>query len=120
MSYQIIIDALTLPVHIGLHEAEHKVQQSITCHLAITLTSTQAAHSDAIADTLHYGDLCDYLVAFVQKQPYQLLERLAHDVMDAIEAFHGVEHIDIRLLKCNPEVLPHAKGAGVHMQRTCV
>lgn len=119
MSYQIIVEGLRLPVLIGLYGHEQQAEQVIECHLVLTMQSEQAASTDAIEDTLNYGDLCEELVALVKTRSYKLLERMADDLMHHIAKHNGVEHIDIRLIKRNPGVLPHCQGAGICMQRTC-
>jgi dihydroneopterin aldolase len=59
-----------------------------------------------VADTVHYGQLADALVAIVTGEPVNLLERLAARLVDACLADQRVQHATVTVHKPQAPI-PH-------------
>lgn len=61
----------------GVYAAERAQGQDFVVDAALELDLAPAAASDAVADTVHYGELAERLVAIVAGEPVRLIETLA-------------------------------------------
>ena len=61
----------------GVYEDERRDGQEFVVDVTLELDTAAAAASDDVADTVHYGELATALVAVVEGEPVNLLERLA-------------------------------------------
>lgn len=61
----------------GVYEVERAEGQPFVVDVVLEVDLASAAASDDMADTVHYGELADRLVAVVQGEPVNLIETLA-------------------------------------------
>jgi 7,8-dihydroneopterin aldolase/epimerase/oxygenase len=61
----------------GVHEFEREQAQEFIVDVELELDLAPAGVSDNVADTVHYGELADRLVAIVAGEPVNLIETLA-------------------------------------------
>jgi 7,8-dihydroneopterin aldolase/epimerase/oxygenase len=61
----------------GVYEDERRNGQEFVVDVTLELDTAAAAASDDVADTVHYGELATALIAVVEGEPVNLLERLA-------------------------------------------
>ena len=61
----------------GVHDFERTEGQDFLIDAVLEIDLRPAARSDALADTVHYGQLADRLVAVVTGEPVNLIETLA-------------------------------------------
>jgi dihydroneopterin aldolase len=61
----------------GVYEFERANGQDFVVDVTLELDVSGAAASDDVADTVHYGELADRLVAIVAGEPVALIETLA-------------------------------------------
>ena len=61
----------------GVYEDERRDGQEFLVDVTLELDTAAAAARDDVADTVHYGELATALVAVVEGEPVNLLERLA-------------------------------------------
>ena len=69
--------------HHGVYPFEREQGQEFVVDVVLELDLSPAAASDDVADTVHYGELADALVAILTGEPVNLLETLAHRLADA-------------------------------------
>lgn len=67
----------------GVFEHERRDGQEFVVDAVLEVSTAAAAASDALADTVDYGELAQRLAAVVAGEPMQLLERLAALLADA-------------------------------------
>lgn len=60
----------------GVYDFEREQGQDFVVDVVLELDIRPAAASDSVADTVHYGDLADRLVAILSGEPVKLLETL--------------------------------------------
>jgi dihydroneopterin aldolase len=69
----------------GVYEHERRTGQDFVVDLLLRVDTRQAAASDDVADTVHYGELAERVAGIVSGDPVDLLEtladRIAHDVL---------------------------------------
>jgi len=67
----------------GVYDFERAQGQEFVVDLELELDLAPAATSDEVAETVHYGELADRVVAIVSGEPVNLIETLAARVLDA-------------------------------------
>ena len=68
----------------GVYAEEKREGQEFVVDVALQLSLRPAAESDAVADTVHYGELAERVVAHVENDPVDLLETLAQRIADDV------------------------------------
>lgn len=81
---EIALTGLTVFGRHGVFEHERRDGQEFTIDLRLTLPLWDAAASDDIADTVHYGELAERVAAIVAGEPVQLIETLAERIAAAV------------------------------------
>jgi dihydroneopterin aldolase len=76
--------------HHGVYGFERERGQEFAVDVVLELDLTAAARSDDVADTVHYGELADRLVAVVTGEPVNLIETLADRLVEVCLADHRV------------------------------
>jgi dihydroneopterin aldolase len=67
----------------GVYESERRTGQDFVIDVVLRLDLAPAAASDDVADTVHYGELADRLIAIVTGPPVDLIETLADRLVAA-------------------------------------
>jgi dihydroneopterin aldolase len=88
----------------GVYDFERAAGQDFVVDVVLELDLAPAAASDAVADTVHYGELADRLVEIVTGDPVDLIETLADRLAAACLA-------DTRVAAC--EVTVHKPQAPI-------
>src|SRR3546814_3432995 len=70
----------------GVYPDERRDGQEFVVDLTLHVATAAAAASDDVADTVHYGELAERVVAVVEGEPVNLLERLAQRIADVVLA----------------------------------
>lgn len=73
----IALTGLRVRGHHGVFDFERRDGQDFVVDVVLELDTRPAAASDALADTVHYGELAEGLAAVVAGEPVSLLETLA-------------------------------------------
>ncbi|WP_447947780.1 dihydroneopterin aldolase [Microbacterium maritypicum] len=77
---EIVLTGLTVFGRHGVFEHERRDGQEFTIDLRLRLSLAQAAVSDDVRDTLHYGELAEKVAAVVAGEPVNLIETLAERI----------------------------------------
>jgi dihydroneopterin aldolase len=80
---RITLTGLSAHGHHGVYDFERADGQDFVVDVTLELDLGPAAASDDVADTVHYGELADRLVAIVTGPPVALIETLADRLADA-------------------------------------
>jgi dihydroneopterin aldolase len=78
----------------GVYEHERRDGQDFLVDITVWIDLDRAAETDALADTLNYGELAQRAAAIVAGGPYQLIETVAGKVADDVmtdDRAHAVE-----------------------------
>jgi dihydroneopterin aldolase len=77
MGGRIALTGLRAHGHHGCYEFERAEGQDFVVDVVLDLDLDRAAATDDVADTVHYGELADRLVAVLTGEPVNLIETLA-------------------------------------------
>jgi dihydroneopterin aldolase/2-amino-4-hydroxy-6-hydroxymethyldihydropteridine diphosphokinase len=115
---RILIDDLRVLTLIGALPHERESPQPVRIDLSIGLDLRNAGRSDELADTVHYGLVCERVSDLVRDSKDVLLERLASKIADVVLAFDLVEVVDVTLTKLRPPIAEAVGSTAVVISRT--
>jgi len=114
---RILISGLRqMGVH-GVLAQEQERAQPFAVELELLVDLRAAGASDALADTVDYGAVCDAVRAVVAKEHHQLLERLAQRIADVCRADPRVVGVIVEVRKLDPPVRARVDHVGVRIER---
>lgn len=99
---EIRLTGLTVFGRHGVLAHEREEGQEFVIDLGLQLALSDAAASDDVADTVHYGELAERVAAVVAGEPVNLIETLAQRIADVALEDRRVEVVDVTVHK------PHA------------
>ena len=99
---EIVLTGLTVFGRHGVYEHERENGQEFTIDVRLTMPLSQAAASDDVADTVHYGELAAKIAAVVAGDPVNLIETLAERIADVALSDPRVQFATVTVHK------PHA------------
>lgn len=93
--------------------------QPLEVDLDVEVDLGAAGASDALADTVDYGALCDAVAATIGAGTPQLLEHLAATLADAVLAVDGrIGAVTVSVRKLRPPVPHELATSGVRIRRS--
>ncbi len=118
MSDRIELRGLRVRGHHGVFEHERRDGQEFVVDVTLELATAAAAASDDVADTVHYGELATALVAIVEGEPVNLLERLAQRLADRCLADPRVAAVTVTVHKPQAPIPHEFTDVAVTIRRT--
>jgi dihydroneopterin aldolase len=109
MTDRIILTGLRVRGRHGVYDFERVQGQDFVVDVELEVDLTDAAASDDVADTVHYGELADRLVALIAGDPLNLIETLAGRLADACLADARVAAATVTVHKPQAPI-PHEFG----------
>lgn len=85
--------------HHGVYPEERESGQPFVVDVVLFLDLAPAARSDDVADTVHYGELAQQVVAVVEGEPVHLLETLAQLVAEVCLSYEPVQQVEVTVHK---------------------
>jgi dihydroneopterin aldolase len=79
---RITLRGLTVRGHHGVYESERRDGQDFVVDVELEIDTSAAASSDDVGDTVHYGELASALAEVIGGEPVNLIETLAHRLVD--------------------------------------
>lgn len=83
----------------GVYDFERRDGQEFVADLTLYLQLDKAAASDDVANTVHYGELAEEVVAIIEGEPVNLIETLATRIADAVLARELVKVVRVSIHK---------------------
>ena len=114
---KIFIRELRVETVIGIFEWERRIRQTVIIDLELSADIRNAAHSDAIGDTVSYKDVAKRVTQFVEQSEFQLIETLAERITEIILEEFGLQWVKLTLSK--PRAVRGARDVGVIIERSC-
>ena len=111
----IFISELKVKTKLGVPTWERMVAQTIILDIEIGYDLSKAGKSDAIADTIDYGEVVARIHATLTEHSFQLVEALAEHVCKLILKEFKATSVKIKVAK--PGILPRLKALGVEIER---
>ena len=90
----------------GANPGERDREQPFDLEVVVEMDLSAAEHSDALGDTLNYDELYHRIAGIVQSTSFELLERLAGEILRAVFGDPRVARAEVRIAK--PELLDGA------------
>lgn len=83
----------------GVYDHERRDGQTFIADVALELSLVDAATSDDVADTIHYGELAEQVAAILAGEPVNLLETLADRIARVALSFERVDAVEVTVHK---------------------
>lgn len=93
------IDKLIVEATHGVHEFEKQNPQRFQVSVALAIDADNARRSDQLDDTLDWSSLRDKIVATVQDNMFNLIERLAQAIADDLLVDARIHTVRVRVDK---------------------
>ena len=101
----------------GVSDAEQELGQRMLFDLELAVTGVGAFTSDAIGETIDYGEVTTALAEVATGQRFRTLERLVSRIADVMLERFPVDSIRVRATKPEPPVPFTMEGASVEIFR---
>lgn len=103
---------------IGVNREEKERAQPFEVDLDVVTDLAPAGRSDALADTIDYGELVGRVEAVVQSERHELLERVGQRIVEAVLAVDPrIESVRVTLRKLRPPLPVDVATAGITITR---
>jgi len=99
MSDRITLTGIRATGHHGVYEHERREGQVFIADVVLELSLADAARSDDVADTVHYGEFADQVAAALAGDPADLLETVAQRIADRALAYPRVDVVEVTIHK---------------------
>ena len=98
--------------HHGVFPQERRDGQEFIVDINVHLASSNAAKSDALADTVNYAVVADMVHERIIGEPVDLIETLAENIAAAVLSLSGVSRVEVTVHKPQaPIAVPFADVA---------
>ena len=114
----ICIKNLRLRTYIGFNEEEKTKKQDVIVNIRLRYDAAAAAESDSVDDACNYKVLTKQIILLVEDKSFDLLEKMAADILGLIAQSDKVLQASVEIDK--PHALRFADSVSVEMdyQRT--
>lgn len=99
MSDRITLTGIRATGYHGVYEHERREGQVFIADVVLELSLADAARSDDVADTVHYGEFADQVAAVLAGDPVDLLETVAQRIADRALAYARVDAVEVTIHK---------------------
>ncbi|MDC7803748.1 dihydroneopterin aldolase [Sphingomonas sp. BLCC-B65] len=99
MSDRITLTGIRATGYHGVYEHERREGQVFIADVVLELSLADAARSDDVADTVHYGEFADQVAAVLAGDPADLLETVAQRIADRALAYPRVDVVEVTIHK---------------------
>ena len=116
MKTVLFIDNLEVFANHGLFEEENKLGQKFIFDIECELNYKKAMFSDEMTDSVSYADLAEVVVKTATTNTFNLLERLAGEILKNIfTEFSQIENINLKINKPGAPIKYHFEKCGVEV-----
>ncbi len=105
------IENLRLRTVVGIFDWEKKIKQDVVINIEIEFDGRSAIEKDEIEYTLDYKSITKRIISEVEEKTYNLIERIAGDVMKIVMEDGRVERATVKIDK--PGALRFADSVSV-------
>lgn len=96
---RITLTGLRATAYHGVFEHERTDGQLFVVDVVVHLSLAAAGGSDELAQTVHYGELAEAVVAAVERDPVDLIETVAERIAAVALGFAPVQHVEVTVHK---------------------
>ncbi len=102
----------------GVFSEEKVLGQWFETDLHISLSLSQSGQSDDLSDTLHYGEVAMQVQDILRQSHFNLIERLATVIAEAVLAYPQVQQVKVLLTKVAPPIPDFSGQVQVELVRS--
>lgn len=96
----ITLTGITAIGYHGVFDHEKRDGQPFIVDAVLSLDLTQAAATDDLAQTAHYGEVAELIAGLIRGDPFDLIEKLAVTIAESIlEGFSLVDGVEVTVHK---------------------
>lgn len=115
---KIILKQLQFYGYHGLFPEERKLGQRFMVDLELFLDLQQAGTTDAMEDSVHYGEVFNTVQSIVEGEPKNLIETVAETIAKSLlESFHLLSACRVQVIKPNPPIDGQYHSVAVEIYR---
>ncbi|BCW73910.1 MULTISPECIES: dihydroneopterin aldolase [unclassified Arthrobacter] len=96
---RITLTGVTAVGHHGVFDFERREGQPFVVDAVLHLDFTEAAKSDDVRDTAHYGEVAQRITDWISGEPLNLIEALAVRIADSLLSEFKLQAVDITVHK---------------------
>ena len=96
---RITLTGIRVRAHHGVFDFEREQGQEFVIDVSVAVDLAPAASGDALASTVHYGELAVAVAQAVERDPVDLIETVAERVAGVALGFAGVEEAEVTVHK---------------------
>ncbi|WP_115788202.1 dihydroneopterin aldolase [Arthrobacter silvisoli] len=96
---KITLTGVTAVGHHGVFDFERREGQPFVVDAVLYTDFSQAAATDDVEHTAHYGEVAEYIVSEISGEPLNLIEGLAVRIAEGILAGYQVSAVDVTVHK---------------------
>lgn len=111
----IFLQEVRVDTVLGVPEWERLRKQTVVLDIELAMPHSRACQTDAIEDTIDYGEIVARIRALLAEKAFRLVEALAEEVAQLILHDFGAPWVRVRVGK--PGILPGVKQLGVVVER---
>ena len=111
----VYIRQLKIETVIGIFDWEREIKQTVCLDLDMAVDITKAALQEDIDSTVSYKTVSDYLLEFVAKSEFLLVETMAEEIAKLMLSEFGISWVRLRVGK--PGAIKEAADVGVLIER---
>lgn len=101
----------------GVFEHERREGQEFIVDLMLAVSTSAAAQSDSLADTVDYGALAEQVTSIVEGEPVNLIETLAARIADAVLIQPRVQSVSVVVHKPSAPIAVPFQDVAVKIRR---
>ncbi len=110
------MENLRLRTVVGVYDWEKKIRQEVSINLQVSFDGSEAAKTDDINRTIDYKLLRNQIIAHVEKNDFNLVERIASEAADIALSFPLAESVWVQVEK--PGALRLTDSVSIIVERT--
>ena len=115
---QIILTGLRANGFHGVLEHEKRDGQVFVIDVTVHIPMREPSASDDIADTIHYGELAEEIVAAVERDPVDLIETVAERIAETVLAHKLAVFVEVTVHKPNAPIRVPFDDVAVKIMRS--
>ena len=104
----------------GVLDFEHERAQTFVVDATLSLDLAPAGRSDALDDTVDYGAIAKGIVAIIEGEHADLIERLAARIADMILQYPAVQRAEVTVHKPNAPIVVPFDDVSVTVEREAI
>lgn len=111
----IFLQEVKVQTVLGVPEWERMVPQTVVLDIELAMPHSRSCQSDAIEDTIDYGQIVARIRLQLAQQSFRLVEAMAESITHLIMHEFGAPWVRVRVAK--PGILPGVRQLGVVIER---